>query len=83
MAKTKKKDFHTRKFLTKPGEADSYVHVSYYNYGTIDFKLADCTRSINIGFVANSKDSLKKAKILLESVQQLVTYLEDSMDKDQ
>lgn len=83
MAKTTKKDTHVRKFLTKPEDADSYVHVTYYSSGPVNFKLADCTRSVELSFSKNHKDSLKKAKILLESVQQLVTYLEDSMDKDQ
>jgi len=81
MAKTKKKDVHIRKFLTTPGEADSYVHVSYWGYGSIDFKLADCNRSVNIGFSQGSKESLKKALGLKAVIDQLVNTLQASMEE--
>jgi hypothetical protein len=78
---SRKKGVHYRAFLEPPSRAvDSYVHVDISSEGDwINLKIADCSRSVNLGFdpekttaMLNKIAKLRKALDLVENA--VVTY---------
>lgn len=77
-------DKHFRRWLDPHAEVDSYVHItvnSYTNkktgktYHRADLKLADCTRSVEIGFSSGNKVSWGK----LERLEAALAFLRKEM----
>ena len=66
----------SRGFIDSLANADSYYHLTVYDNGSVDLKLADCFRSINWGFgEPGDKRSIKKIERIKSVVDALHAHL--------
>lgn len=82
-----------RKWLDPYGDADSYVRLDLEHWGSqsnptrhtqVDLKVADCSRSIHLGFYVDAEDpktkrkALRKLQILEDTLAQARALIEVS-----